>query len=84
MATYTNAAGKTFPLPKRPIDPPDCWVAEANDDEIDEDALMKEFAKGRFEEFIEFIEGLDRTIFWDFAESIKWEWRRYKEESRSA
>lgn len=82
MAYYTNAAGQTFPLPERPIEPPDFWEAEVNDEEIDEDALMKEFAKDRLEEFIQFIEDMDRTIFWDFAESIKWEWRIYKEANK--
>ena len=83
MACYTNAAGRTFPLPERPLEPrEDDWFPD--DEGIDENTLMKEFAKDRLEEFIQFIDEMDRTIFWDFAESIKWEWRRYKEESRSA
>lgn len=78
MAQYTNAAGQTFPLPERPLAPrEDEWSPD--DEVVDENALMKEFAKDRLEEFIEFIEDLDKTIFWDFAESVKWEWKLYKE-----
>ena len=50
----------------------------------EEKAMLMEFVKDHSETFIEFVEDLDSTILWDFAESMRWAWNHYKEENRSA
>lgn len=38
MREYWNAAGQHFPLPERPLEPPDCWGPQfTRGDEIDEE-----------------------------------------------
>ena len=39
MAYYANAAGQMFLLPERPIEPPDCWVDEVNEEDEDDDPV---------------------------------------------
>lgn len=36
MSYYYNTAGQRFPLPERPLEPPDCWVEEVPEDEGEE------------------------------------------------
>lgn len=50
MPNYWNAAGQCFPLPERPLEPPDCWgetEGEESDDEQSEDPLSQLSAEGR-------------------------------------
>uniref|UniRef100_A0AAU8B5S2 Uncharacterized protein n=1 Tax=Dulem virus 33 TaxID=3145751 RepID=A0AAU8B5S2_9CAUD len=78
MAYYYNAAGQRFPLPERPLEPQSAFMGDAPD----EDQLMMMFVQENEDEFVEFVSNFDRTILWDFIESLRWKWRIFKEENR--
>lgn len=70
-------------VPDRTLEPIEKkYVPAMGHDE--EKAMLMEFVKDHSETFIEFVEDLDSTILWDFAESMRWAWNHYKEENRSA
>lgn len=45
-------------------------------------ALRDEFIKDNPDGFFEFVKDFDSTILWDYVESIRWAWNKYKEENR--
>ena len=50
--------------------------------EEEEDRLSRDFCKDNMDDFVEFIENYDSCIFWDFIESVRWKWNKYKEDGR--
>ena len=48
----------------------------------EEDNLLEEFVKDYPDEFREYIKGYDRSLFADFAETLRWKWEKFKEENR--
>ncbi len=42
MSWYYNAAGQRYALPERPLEPPDCWVRQY-DENGDSDPAEEEF-----------------------------------------
>lgn len=69
MSYYYNAAGQRFPLPERPLEPPDVWV---KNEPPDDKHLAMEFAREHSDEFIDFVVGYDYEILEDFVESLQW------------
>lgn len=49
----------------------------------EESRLLQEFVRDNIEEFLEYIVGYDRTLFGDFADTVKWKWNKFKEENRN-
>ena len=68
-------------VPDRPLEPIEKKYVPAMGYE-DEKALLLEFIKDHCDSFVEYVEDLDSTILWDFAESVRWSWNQYKEDKR--
>ena len=49
----------------------------------EENGLLDEFVRDNIEEFLEYIVGYDRTLFDDFAETVRWKWNKFKEDNTS-
>lgn len=75
------AYNEMYRVPDRPLEPTEKNYVPAMGYE-DEKALLKAFAKDYFEDFIEYIENYDSSLFGDFADIEKWKWFRYKEENK--
>lgn len=76
------AYNEMWGIPERPLEPIEKkYVPAATDEE--ERYLRDEFIKEDLEGFFEFVKDLDSTILWDYIESVRWLWKRYKEENRS-
>lgn len=50
----------------------------------EEKEILLSFVKDRFEDFVEYIDNYDSTLFWDFADIEKLAWAKFKEENRIA
>lgn len=48
----------------------------------EEKEILLSFVKDRFEDFVEYIDNYDSTLFWDFADIEKLAWAKFKEENR--
>lgn len=66
-------------VPDRPLEPNEKKYVPATGHE-EEKALLLEFVKDHYEDFIEYIENYDSTLFWDFADIERWKWLKYKED----
>lgn len=75
------AFNEMYRVPDRPLEPREDKYYPAMSYEEDKKILM-EFVKDHVEDFIEYIDNYDSTLFWDFADIERWKWNKYKEENR--
>lgn len=76
MSYYYNAAGQRFPLPERPLEPPEepgeSWRNPS-------DRTLREYAEDRYADFIEYIAGYDKTLLLDFAMQNRMDFKEFVE-----
>ena len=68
-------------IPEREIEPREKRYVPALS-YIEEVALRDKFCKEHADAFFEYVKELDPTLLWDFTETMRWAWNKYKEDNR--